>query len=832
MPTPAISTLISDLRAAGGAPTNTDYITGPPPGIGSPGQAPAHTLIETAHNSATWESAGVLEWTEIVWPIDGEDRTCALQVKSFDGQTVEQSNTWNLLNRVLDDERRIRIDRPQGVESQRIIFQGYPMVLIPQWDSRRNAMSIICFDEGQETLRTNRVCQIGGRIMRFYPLEDWDENAPDAVEFEALPAIFNANGKPNRSATRYPFQSFDDDGNLFFLGMFTHDDDPTAVFWSYYDAYAYLLYHYVHKPLATGGQLLNISSLEFLQDTRLLSGKDPLPGAADPFVRFLLARPNGVSIQSTNVEEALVLLGDASGLHHQIDSKTVLDSPDLPGTYRPFVRVFATVSNSNEQAPDVILPDTFKMRRPSVRWIPKSPDFRWANPAYTSTPGRLRRMAASTAAISGVLNYDRRKVDDPIFWGGAKDYEVTLLLRPWWEPVPNLDEIDPADSDAIDAALVFWDGEFSDTYRDSEEVDRQPVSRFHSLHPLHHTAITPAIRAVGGFIRTSGVFRLWGFPDSAIETDAANLARLNHQWADVWGAPTYGAYNFDSGGQPTLDLMYVNGTFGGALPPSIVENWAPIRRPFGNRISRESPETTDVSPLVRFHFGVRDANGDHTTAIPEPGDDGWVTYAGKATIYPGRALIRLDEGDIWTGTPFLSQPDAQFESASDMSAMKAYIEGHFWVSITCTVRGDRRLKYAPAAIGGIRRPRRRTVDLGFDQFVIRDRDSGNSFLGVREETDSEFSDRDDEAKLKEFAEAQRQAMKTETVAGSFDMFFMDTDLRPGDSMRGCAGLTPRYETFPWVKAMTFSRTSETAMTTSVVLTDERSDPDLGAEGPV
>lgn len=827
MGSPSLITITNRYPKTPRAPSNSDYVTGAPSDL-SFAQAPAYTLIETAFGSAAWQPAGIFDWTSIVWPIDGEDRTCAIEVRALDGEAVENATVYDVLNRVLADQRRIRVDRPQSDEKGRLLFQGYPMLKTVSWDDRRNALSVVCIDEGQEAMRTHRNCQIGGRRMRFFPLEAWDTEAPDAIEFSTLPAIFNAGGRPNMTgsrgeAKRFLFNPQDPDAGPYKLGLFTCDGDPNAAYWTYTDALRYLLYHYVHNVA------INVSGAEFLNDTRALVDVAPMPNAADPFVRCITGRPMSLSVQSCNIEEALALVCESAGLHFQLDAETQLGvAQDQPGEYHPFLRVFAVITNNAEAVPDAIIADSWTQRRPVVSWIPRARSWEYAKTGWATVAGRVRRVALATAAISGNLTFDGRKVDDPLFMGGAKEYEVSMLLRPWWPPVEKLDEVAPADQDD---ALVYWDQEFLTPYRDAavDSVDRLPTSLFHSLHPEHHTKTMAGLRTAT--VRVADVFRLWGFPDAAGEITPSQYARLAHQWVGVWDEQQYKSYQPDPDG---LTLTYADATYGAGLPPGIVNNWAPIRRPFGNRISRDSEGTTDTSPTIRFHFGFRDDDGNYTDSIPKVDDPGWVVYAGKVTIDSGRALIRLDEGDFYSSPPFLSKPDEVFESSSGMSAVKAYIEGHFWVQITCTIRGDRRMEFAPTPGGppGVRRARRQTIDLGFDRFVVRDRTSGNSYLQDRVETNSEFKHRDDTAAFEAFCRAQMPDMRAEQVAGSYDLFYLDNVLRPGDSMRGCPAIRSTFAAFPWIKTMEFSKTADTAMTTRLILTDERMDPDIGQEGPV
>ena len=809
MPTPAIQTVINRGAAGAMAPSNVNYVDGAPH-TRTYRQAPAVLRIESSYNSGLWQEGGVLDWSVITRALDGGDITATLIARGLDVENLYQDSLGDLVEQ-LDGDRRVRIVRSAGDADKRIMFQGYIQPLTLQWQPSGQPLTVTCIDQGQERIRTDPAAQILGRRMRKRPLDEWDANQPDDVEITGLPCTFNAGGRPNRTVKRYDVM--DRQGNTRKVGLFTADGDPAAVYWSYLDALRYIVYYYVERPG------YGVSGRELLTDTVPLVAEPPRPYSSDPFVRYITARMGELSCQSMSVDEALAVLCDASGLHYHVAARTAGTEPNW--TYESYIRVLGIIETPSDTRPDTLMSRTRLMGVPNVRAIPRHRPYGTDASALVSAT-RIRAAALRSAAQTAALTIDRRRVDSPVFLGGRRRYEMTVLLRPWWQPVMHLDEVDQTEaSGEIDQAVAFWDAHFADEYGDEHRV---PTSPFHSLHPLHHTGYVTGLR--GATVPTADVFRRWGFADDPA-TDAAGLARIEHQWIEHWAEWAYRVYAPDAGnpaGDPLDVLMYANAEYGAGLRPSVVRDWIPRRRPFVERISRESDSTTDLTPIVEIHFGMRTTGGDYLRTRPPANDAGWTRYAGALEIDADRAAIRLTEGNIWRAVPMLEDPD----DPDGMCAMQAYIEGHFWVRVTACVEGDVRLLYAVDPIVTSGRRRALVCDHGYDRYVVRARDSANSTLAARAETDPRYDSVDQTGEFRAAGEALRSVYDAVRVAGDFETFFLDDQYRPGDSFSGCDGIPVNFTVFPWAKAVQH-RNSSGGLRTRVILTDARANPELGEE---
>ena len=117
--------------------------------------------------------------------------------------------------------------------------------------------------------------------------------------------------------------------------------------------------------------------------------------------------------------------------------------------------------------------------------------------------------------------------------------------------------------------------------------------------------------------------------------------------------------------------------------------------------------------------------------------------------------------------------------------LKAYIEGHFMVAVTCVIRGDGRLSYAASPQASFTRLRSRVVDQGFERFQYRDRRHQNSHLNVQEtDPDPQYEGRDDGEALEEFGKREAQILAGDTVSGSVEVFWSDRTYRLGNVQSG------------------------------------------------
>ena len=407
------------------------------------------------------------------------------------------------------------------------------------------------------------------------------------------------------------------------------------------------------------------------------------------------------------------------------------------------------------------------------------------------------------------LPFDRRGID-PF----TDRFEVTLLLRPGWLPHANLDNVtqgieeddeNPAIAErarkaAIDAALAFWDDEFSKEASDDNGKVIGPGSVYHTQHPDHYTV--------------SDVGRLWIFPDDDTWVDADYLTSGNSRYErEHWPAALYSPWQDDQNRTNVLR----HATLGGAIGESW--DWVPRRRQFLDLIGRVDA-TGDRAPILYLTF----TDTDPQAALNRRNN--WVPYKSAPHIDPDSAAITLTEPNLFTAESLKGDPDAD-----DGAMLRAYMEGRFMVAITCTLLGDRRMSTSRSGgSAALSRQRHRIVDLGYERFRIRQRRGQNSFLNVQPvDEDPEYEDRDDTPALERLAMGEARLMAQSPVAGSFEIPFIDQTYKLGDSFSGAAGLGIEFATYPEVISVEFVNSQEADMRTIVHLTDLRDSPEVGGE---
>jgi len=787
-------------------------------------------------------------------PLDGGDLTCALQIGGLDSEKLPIGSDESA--HFVDVLERLRPDvRVQVVRMGEILFRGYPLLHSPSWSGDRQAVTVQCVSEGQELLRTDPRYHIAGRVMLLRPtpgsLED-DLLAGNTATVTALPAVFNAGGKPNRSAARYrsklafeiPFKAAA--GERFTTHVWTSDDEPGAAYWRFVDAFRAVLVHGV-----TTGPSAPISVLEFLRDTNDLESS----GSGDAFTQRMLERVPSVSVQSMNVEEAIAVLCQAAGLHYHLPFRTAVELGSTPARKASagplqWLRVFAEVSDDAE---DVNTPDR-EMVRPAVHDLPRDEPFRLDGSIDART--RIQR----SKAVRSNLTIDRRAINAPRYLGGHDEMEVSILLRPGWEPqafldhdedgVPYASRTGTALTDAVKRAFEFWQGEF---YRDEYLQNRLPSSKYHPAHALHgaerpNTALpdgdfipdpeTQSTRPAGGKI--SDVFRLWVFPDDPNLVSAAKLQRTgdNSPWAKRW----YGVEHPDARGV----LVWNHETYGGGLPKALIADWVARRRPLRATIARKTREQSVRPPIVRIHFGLVDLAGNYVRKLPPPADHSdWVEFVGDVKVDETRAAIRLAEYNLFNALGFREQKDGALgrKGYGLGLAIMHYVLGHFWVQLTGTVRSDYRVDIG-SSFGGtsFSRTRGKLIDTGFDRFRIRRRRrsawggaAGNSFLQWRPNAslvdalpdEPAYEDRDDIPHLAGVMARDARRMVGDRIAGSIGISYLDRTWRPGDAIRGDSGLGLVFTPYAHVERVV-QTVDVGGARTELVIGDLRGNPEQGA----
>lgn len=789
-------------------------------------QWPVWVLTQDA--SGQWVAGNEIVPRSIDRAINEGGMTAVLAVPTLDATRIEEAHFADLIDRLRPD-RAVKIYTASGPKQFVVIFEGYPLPRTIQWSGRGQGLTVECLSKGTELLRTSEKTQIKGRYLRGKPsYEDWNADQPDHQLVTALPPVFNPGGRPNRSKTPYDMkvgENGDNESVTMPIHLWTDDRDPDAKLWTYAQALRTLVYFWICQAG------VEVSAFELLRDTAAYVNAAPSADAPDPFVARMRNYVNDVAIRSVNVDEALALVCSAAGLHYEIALRSTTGIRPWQVTTEHYLRIWATLEKPEHETASA--PERY-MGVPEVHDVPRDTPF---TDYAAATPAQI---AEANAAHQSQLSIDVRDVSAPRFLGGCEEWEVSLLLRPGWTPREYLDNIqteydeegqpvgtlsDEAYEEAIEAAKAWWTEQFGERYEDDGRIAK---SIFDGQHKNHATV--------------ASVFRKWIFPDSG-EARAPTYGRDD----GPFDAQKYSPYINDD--ENPRRPWWSDWTWGGGIPRGQeltpgCGRWVPRRRPLRETIGRRNLALTDRSPIVRIHFGVRDTSGElsmttdeHSGRLiytpPEPNDDGWVPFTGQVEILDDQAGIRFVEDNIYNATPFREWPDDGWRRL----AIFAYIEGHFWVQLTGTVRGDRRMEEARVSGSGATGSRivHDIRDLGMDRFQYRRRrgpGAGNSYLWAPYESadyaaadSSAYEDRDDRGKLYAHSKRRAEFLGGATVAGNLELFYRTDDFSPGDSFRGCQGLGIEFAKFPAIERV--RHTFGAGQRTTLILSDLRHNPEAG-----
>ena len=549
-----------------------------------------------------------IDWSGISLQLDAQDDTATLILRALDASKLAGPGAIGArhLKHILDDlhpDKRVRIAMGQGADAPIVLFQGYPMSRTPSWSEKHQALTCTCLSEGQELLRSSEKTQIVGRKMRYSSIPVGQRQEIQLVDVGSDPPVFNAKGKPNRGR-REEFLMVDD-GSPHVLFAFTTDHAPEAEFWNAANALRYVVWHYVVQ--AGAGETRAVNAAAFLLDTdQFVNLETTAEDSGDPFIRKMAARIKNVSIQAMNAEQAIGAICAAVGLHFHLDLRA--DGAQEPQFH---LRVFAALETESHEQNS---PQSRNMGIPRTLDIPRDAPF--ADHSGL-TPADI---AGRNEARQAQLVLDDRAVNAPAFLGGAKEFQVTLLLRPGWLPhspyvdnvVPPLaEDEEPRTPEQIKAffetTLGKWEAAFGydDAGNEFRPDLRQPNSIYHAKDPLFYTV--------------ADVWRLWIFPDDESYMEA-DLITSPYKRQAPWNksllwSPYNEAWEYLVYGEPYQLL-------GGSVSLDEVRGWSPHRRPFLPTIGRINLATSSRDPIVWLNFYATD---------PRPRNDAGPAAAGLWT---------------------------------------------------------------------------------------------------------------------------------------------------------------------------------------------------------
>lgn len=794
----------------------------------------ANVYIETFPLSSEFAIAEEnVRWTNLSQPIDGKDETLTLEV-SLDSARLAfddpRRQHFAELAALLHPDKRVRLAVPRGNDPPLVLFQGWPQTRTIHWSPDGQSFVVQCLSEIQERLRGDLNGQVIGRQMRrnpaIDPADDSHERFSALHRVDALPAIFNADGKPNRLVSyrnvpqnlmiKRTADATEDE-----VWVFADDDAPEAGYWNFAAALRYVAILFLEP--------VGVDVADFLADTAELHNLEPNSGDPDPFRRRMRGRCEKVPIPSTNADEALRVLCEAVELHYWFAlTQDVTGLPRWRLVIAAQVRSEAEETATRERA----------MGAPVIGLIPRDEpyaDYSGLQPAD---------IAARNEARTAHLSIDSRVAPTALFLGGVQHREVTLLLRPGWRPHPRLDNL--TTEAEVDAAITFWEDQLGFIDEVIDEETKRPFSPYHTAHPQHYRKIRefdpslePGENPLAGEAPHPNddtfamIGRLWVFPDNldyvSIDGATSEYMRSSGPWNDAKFWRPFLEWPLPANGQPKHILSHEalgGGEFIWDLNTAVLR-----RRLLLNTIGRAHQATTDRAPIVRFNFTATDP----MTALADPN---WIQVDGVATIDKTRAALWINAANL-ANDPRL-RADAEDEATSliqsylgvplDATADPA-IRPRFFVAITCTIGADHRMQVTPGSnLPFITRTTQGLVDTGLKQFTHRLRSQGSHLKAAGlAETDPEFKPRDDFEQLTAYGNREIERIGRETVAGNFEAPYIKTDVLRGDGFSGIAGLGITFSSFPMVVGIEMTNDPKAGLRTKFILSDERHDMDAGME---
>jgi hypothetical protein len=411
----------------------------------STSQPPLLVEAETSPGSGEFAVEERLRPDEVEMGSDTSIASATISVRldnNFDGAAAR--------NRYLPDLRLIvRTDHPDPTQRV-ILFEGYPSQQVARsaGGPRSAEQSYTFLASGvYDVLSRDRRAWIHGRYMRNARIIDGLAADPQAwqaksVLVEALPCVFNPDGLGNCSPD--PLQVTAPDGTARSLFIFTYDGDPDAVHWTFLNALRYLVWFYrlSEGPVAEG----NVFSDTDAHVSRGVDDTESAP-AETGLLRALLARPDSLNCEATNLVEALGLLADECDIH--VTPMAINDGGRL-GTE---LHVW---SPQDAPAQSIHLARGGRHADGTAR--------------YDANQATARDVFEANEIHKSVIRWDQRRiVNAPIVIGDVRVYEMTVPLVPGWLPTTDLDNVDPPDREAakslaLTPEIISWLGDDAELY--------------------------------------------------------------------------------------------------------------------------------------------------------------------------------------------------------------------------------------------------------------------------------------------------------------------------------------------------------------------------------
>lgn len=301
-----------------------------------------------------------------------------------------------------------------------VLFEGYAPVQEARWDGDEESFGFVA-THVYERLSRDRRSWIYGRRMRSGEIQDGLTSDPSAWKgrselVTAMPCVFNLDGASNCSPT--PLTVTTPQGSTRSIHVFTHDDDPNGIPWTYLKALRYLVWFYAPSegPVLAGNVFDATAAYVGL-------GSESAAGAPSRLIKRLLGACASLTCEAANLVESLSLLGEAAGVHVTVD--TIARGAGVRSEFR----VWAAGDATRRQ---------LHLARGGFH---SDGQARYdASALSASDIFRANEIAEAT------IRWDHaRIVNAPVVIGDVKAYEMTVPLTPGWLPTANLDNVNAPD---------------------------------------------------------------------------------------------------------------------------------------------------------------------------------------------------------------------------------------------------------------------------------------------------------------------------------------------------------------------------------------------------
>ncbi len=339
-------------------------------------------------------------------------------------------------NRYLPDCRLlIRTNEPDAAD-RTMLFEGHPPLTEAEWDGRPGRVKDRCTFTAEHVygrLSRDQRCWIYARRMRNGKIEDGlaaDESAWQhaSVLITALPCIFNLDGVGNCAPD--PIVVEGPDGSARSIHIFSQDGDPNARRWTFLNAlrYLYWFYQIPEGPVGEGNIFTATDAyVDYDPDGETTRVPD------SELLRRLVDAPDSLTLEATNLVEALALMAAGCGIH--VTAETINNE----GRAASRMRIWAEVDGTIRTLP--------------LAWGGRYPD---GSARFEASAMSAAEVYSANVIERATIGWDHRQVvNAPVVLGGVKHYEMTLPLVPGWEPETNLDNVAEEDRQAAkDLALT------------------------------------------------------------------------------------------------------------------------------------------------------------------------------------------------------------------------------------------------------------------------------------------------------------------------------------------------------------------------------------------